>query len=446
MLIVTNQSRIQPTYVSKLTVQRSVIIFSLCLVGLTLLAIAVNLVNSVLLHRGYPYNTFLFDPWFRHSDLTQYYVRFKPPLQRGGVIGPGPAFNYPALALFVYVFFIRFFPKPTVGLAGFTAGAALLALLGLRGMLKDSTERGWWIDASLLAVAFCSYPFMILIDRANIEGVGWCFALLGLVFFVKERYLASALFFGAAVCVKPFPGLFFFLLLNRRRYKEIAAAIIEIVAVNLILLRAIGPTIASAYRMLNEGVGAFRDNYVATVRFREMGFDHSLFSCLKWIMRLLGLQTDYKFQNSLLTAYHAWLVLSLLIIFVAGYYFRSKPVLNQLFAIVLLILLLPPVSYDYTLIHLYLPWGVFMIFLVRDIGQGRIRLSLRQCLWILIPCAILMAPQSYLIIDEAGFGGQVKALTLVVLFFVVARTDLPCTLFHELPACGTTGTAAVPAS
>jgi hypothetical protein len=409
-------------------------------VGLTLLAILINLINSAILHRGYPYNTFLFDPYFRHTDLAQYYVRFKPPLPGGGVIGPGPAFNYPALGLFVYVVFIRLFPKPTVALAGFTAAAALFGFLALRRMLNVSGANRWWIDASLVAAGLCSYPFMILIDRANIEGVAWCFAVLGLIFFIKERYLVSALFFGAAVCIKPFPGLFFFLLLNRRRYKEIATALVAILGVNLILLKAIGPTISSAYRMLNQGVGAFLDNYVATVRFREIGFDHSLFSCLKWLVRVLGLQTDYVIQNSLLTAYRVWLVLSLVIILAAGYYFWRKPVLNQLFAVVLLILLLPPVSYDYTLIHLYLPWGVFMIFLVRDVGRGRIRFSLRQCLWILIPCAILMAPQSYLIVNEAGFGGQVKAITLVILFVINARIDLPCTLFNELPACGTTGT------
>ena len=121
------------------------------------------------------------------------------------------------------------------------------------------------------------------------------------------------------------------------------------------------------------------------------------------------------------------------ILIACGFYFWRKPLLNQLFAVVLLILLLPPVSGDYTLLHLYLPWGVFMIFLVRDVGRGRIDFSLKKSLRIIIPCAVILTPQSYLTLQGGGFAGQIKALVLIALLFAIARIDMPSSFFNELP-------------
>jgi hypothetical protein len=156
------------------------------------------------------------------------------------------------------------------------------------------------------------------------------------------------------------------------------------------------------------------------------------------VKRLIGLSIGWHRQyvpdSTLLKAYTVWLPVSGLILIACGYYFWRKPVLNQLFAVVLLILLLPPISADYTLTDIYLPWGVFMIFLIRDVGRGRVDFSLNKCLWILLPITVLVTPQSYLTIAGGGFAGQVKALALMLLLFVIARVDMPCSLFNELPS------------
>ena len=416
-------------------VKRSLLIFCRCVVALTAIAWAACLISARVFHRGYPFSSFVFAPEVRFTDLTDLYAKIRNLGSGGQALASGlPLINYPAPALYVYAFFIRLFPQPVLAFILFTAVATLIALLLLRRKLVGSGTDDRLIDLTLLTTAVCSYPFMYLIDRANLEGVVWVFVVLGLILFVDGRFLTSSLFFAAAVCIKPFPILFFFIFLRRRRYKEIGIAFAAICVTNLAALKAVGPSIPIALRALQPGTQSYFNNYIVAFRSLEETFDHSVFSCIKQIVGLgIGKHLQYVPNGELLRAYMIWLPVGGAILIACGVYFWRKPVLNQLFAVVLLILLLPPISGDYALVELYLPWGVFIIFLIRDVGNGRIDFSLRKCLWILIPCAIVMTPQSYLTFQNGGFAGQVKALVLVLLLFAVARIDMPSSLFHELP-------------
>ena len=196
----------------ELIVKRSLLAFCWCSVTLTVLAWGISLFCSLYLHKVFPFNTQLFNPIVRFSDLTDYYARMRNLSAGGGILNAGtPQFNYPAPAVYVFAFFICLFRQPVVALLGFTAGAALSALLILRRRLTGVGTDSRQIDVMLAVTALCSYPFQFLIDRGNLEGVVWFFAFLGLVLFARGRYLISALLFAAAVCIKPFPALFFFL-------------------------------------------------------------------------------------------------------------------------------------------------------------------------------------------------------------------------------------------
>jgi len=425
-------------------VKTSLLVFCASLAALTLLAWGISFICARFLHLGYPFNTPLHDPAWRFSDLSENYHMIRNLSAGGGILKslpPGGMFNYPAPALYVMAFFIDLFPSPVAALLSFDVGAVLVALLVLlKAALKGTAVSARWIVCTLLFTALCSYPFAFLIDRANLEGVVWFFTFIGLAFFVGKRYMTSALFFAAAICVKPFPALFILLFLRRRRYREIAVATVAIVAANLLAMAALGPTIAIAYRDLQWGVREYVKVVVTSYPIQEMGFDHSFFSCVKDVIRLsLGWPRIDTLHGVFTTAYLIWLPLSLLIVVACGVFFWRKPVLNQLFAIVLMMLLIPPCSYDYVLTHLYLPWGVFVIFLVRDVARGRVKFSLGNCLWILIPCAVLMTPQTYLTLTWEGFAGQLKAVAEIVLLFVVAHIDMPASLFGELPPDGSDG-------
>src|ERR1700733_7383988 len=91
-------------------IKTSLLVFCSCLVGLTVIAWGISFFCRLYLHLGFPFSTPLFDPAFRFSDLTDFY----PEVQDIKVGSSGLILNYPAPALYVYVFFIRFFPNPVI--------------------------------------------------------------------------------------------------------------------------------------------------------------------------------------------------------------------------------------------------------------------------------------------------------------------------------------------
>jgi O-antigen ligase len=111
---------------------------------------------------------------------------------------------------------------------------------------------------------------------------------------------------------------------------------------------------------------------------------------------------------------------------------RRMPVLNQVLALTTLSILLPFVSFEYTLVHLIVPFILLLIFLVTDIASGVVPLKRSEILALLIPFAILFAPLSFLIFFSVGFGAQIKALVLVHLVILCLRIPLPSSLFGDL--------------
>jgi hypothetical protein len=121
-------------------------------------------------------------------------------------------------------------------------------------------------------------------------------------------------------------------------------------------------------------------------------------------------------------------VIAPLIAFTTFLWFRKKFVLNQTFAIVLVILLLAPVSADYTSWLLYLPFSVWVYWLVRDVTVGAVNVTLRSILAIGLPLAILFTPQNYV-----GYSaGTLHTLLLFFLLAVAAVVPMPCSIFTEI--------------
>jgi len=234
--------------------------------------------------------------------------------------------------------------------------------------------------------------------------------------------------------MKIFPGLFLLLFIPKRRFKELAAAATVGVAATLVSLALIGPDIGEANRSIAAGLNAFRDIYVLHYRAWEIGFDHSLFGCVKQVLALAT--RDVESVDRMLPSV-AWVYGAAVSIGFGTLYLlriRKLPLMNQLFALVIAMIALPYVSYDYTLVYLYLAWGCLLVFLVRDVLPGRARMSARQAMAFLAPCAVVFTPQSYLILFPPAIisvGGQVKAVALMVLLWSAVRIPLPSSIFGE---------------
>ena len=86
-------------------------------------------------------------------------------------------------------------------------------------------------------------------------------------------------------------------------------------------------------------------------------------------------------------------------------------------------IILPPVSYDYTLLHLYTAWVPLVLLLIEEWReQGR---STRGTAALVLCFALLLAPLNEFILRGESLGGQIKCLALLGLALTILRFPFP---------------------
>ncbi len=196
-------------------------------------------------------------------------------------------------------------------------------------------------------MAFC-YPAAFLLDRGNFEIFVWAAVLTGVFLYVRGRFTLCGLAFGLAAAFKIYPVLLLGLLLYRRSVRAFLIGLATATSCTALSLWWSGPTFLEAARGFAGGIGGFQQSYAGTLRFAEIRYDHSLFS----VVKVLAVHTGRSFQQYSHTYYLVGAV------FFGGLYvfrIRRGPWLNHLVFLTICMILLPPVSYLYTLVHLYVP-------------------------------------------------------------------------------------------
>ncbi len=92
---------------------------------------------------------------------------------------------------------------------------------------------------------------------------------------------------------------------------------------------------------------------------RPSGFDHSLFSLIKVLSH--GLHPNLQLLLS-------WYIPTFAMLGLGLYFFRIRklPPVNQLLALTICFLLMPPISGDYTLLNLYAPFGALVLIATQN--------------------------------------------------------------------------------
>jgi hypothetical protein len=383
-------------------------------------ALAAIFVQGCLLHKAYPYNTFLFRPEIHFTDFTIFDARFAiwDGSERFYEV-PGFPFNYPAPLLACFLAYWKLTPHPV---AAYLATVILFALAAGTLLVFRRPALRWPVAVTLLG----SYPLMFMLDRANVEGLVWIALATAVFAFARQRFTTSAILFGVAAGMKIFPAALLLIFWNKRRYRYFPIGVASAIVCNIAALALAGPSISKALRHILAGMDFFRHFEILTYRPDQIGFEHSLFSCVKQVLHL-ALHSSRRTDELLPAACLPYLVAAAAI-FAALYLFsiRKLPILNQFFILTACSILLPFVSYDYTLVHMYIPWAAFLIYLTTE---GAV--SVGRALAFLIPCAVLFAPLSWMLFQGGGCGGQVKALALVALIAAAVKIPLPTSLFGE---------------
>ena len=166
------------------------------------------------LHRGYPYNTFLYTSLHRFGDLTQIvdYASLPSPYQSiwGGYLPT--SYNFAALFLL--------FPIRTGTLIYLAIGAlglwgcVLSALRPIFFQRQQALLSGWSTIALGTALTWISYPLLISMDRANIELIMGLLVALAMLCFRKQRHDLGLISLFPAICFKLYPCLLLLLFLR----------------------------------------------------------------------------------------------------------------------------------------------------------------------------------------------------------------------------------------
>jgi len=385
--------------------------------ALTVLCLFVEVFCARILHAHYPYTWPLMPALDPFRDFYLYEPRFTFFHSPAFFTYQGWEYLYPAPLSVVYRLFY-FLPHSTECFlatlsASFLAATILLGrALAARGLALPS------VFAILVITVLCSYPFFFEFEQANLEFIVWIFIASGLWAFLRGRGYTAAACFGIAGAMKIFPLVFLGLFLSRRQYRELATTLLTTALTTLATLWLLCPNLAVSWHGTQAGVARFRELYI--LRYSEVGFDHSLFALPK---AMLGFSKFFTHSptppgpEALARMLAVYLPLFALVGVVLYFtLIRRLPVINQVLCLFIASILLPPVSYDYTLIHLYAPWALLLLFTVET--RDRFTPGLTAA----FTCfAILLAPETEIILHKHSFGGQIKAITLVALMVIALR-------------------------
>jgi len=272
-----------------------------------------------------------------------------------------------------------------------------------------------------------SYPLAFEFRVANLEMVLFVFVAAGVWLFFSERENAAAILFGAAAAMKYYPVIFLGLFLAKKRYLPILVGLTSAIGVMLLGLAVVTPSFRLSLRGAREGLQFFKNEYVLQRRFAETPFDHSIFSQIKSLVHRPWLPTPES--SHILMAY-----LGIVTVVGAALFFlriRKLPVINLLLCLTIAAITLPPVSYDYTLLYLYIPFAA-VVLRIRVPNVDRRLVTLAMVLF-----AIVFSYETEFMGGLLLFDAQIKFIALAFLFVLALVYPLPD---HDRPLPGSKST------
>ncbi len=385
---------------------------------LTLIAAATKFVCTYVLRLPWVYDFYLFPKQFRLTDFYCFVPRFRDFHHAtffSHNLAHGMLFTYPAPNALAYEFFYR-----SGGLAVYVACGAAAVIWAAIAFVGGLQRAGLSRQTALLFVGLCallSYPLLFNFYVGNSEIVVGVALGLGLYCFLTEKTWAAAVLLGIAASLKIYPLLFLVLFLKKKQYRALAVALCVFVFANLVGLKLMSGSIMTAWHGVQEGLKFYETNYALTVSGHDLGIDHSLFAEMKGLINMSS--SPYPSLATMTVIMRVFLVVCG--VSVLGIYagrIRKLPMLNQVLCLCILVMLFSPGSKEYTLMNLYVPWGM-LVFLA--IEAWRQRRAIPGMVAALACCTLLFAPLNEFLVHGIVLSGPIKGVVLAVLLVVGLR-------------------------
>jgi len=350
------------------------------------------------------------------NDLFGDLLQFFPAFQHAHTAGffRSTAFStvaYPPLGAILYALMYSFGHPLTFYLGIF----ALWLGLAIEGARRWLIRHGISPAAAILfplTIAAVSFPIEGLVQRGNIELFVWVFTATGIWAFLRDRNKTAAVLWGLAAATKLYPIILLVLLATKLRFRAFVLGLTTFVTASVLSMEYVGPDMSTALRRSLRNVVGYQNIRASEWSVHEFSANHSAFILVKLVAFIVGWTTV-----NLTNLYY----LCGGLVFVALFFgkMRKMPVTNQVLMVTTFMVMFPPISYFYTLVHLYAPLLMLMFLAVRAQHASVHIPGLTGTILLYVPIfaafMIFTYPRALL------FGGLIQALMLVSLFLCAVQ-------------------------
>jgi hypothetical protein len=375
--------------------------------------------ESVYLNLPYPHNTFLFTPSDRFAD---FFVLYDVMQYRQPYIGDHPSAQYPFLNLISYGF--GSLPKIESFIIYIVLFIYVFLIFTILYTYSDDPKKH---ISEIFIITLLTYPILFTIDRGNLETLVMI-SLFAFVFsYQKKKYFLSTVFLAFAIAMKLFPIVLVVVYLSDKKYKEIFLTGLFTGLLTVISLLFFKGGFLENLTLLAGGANlVFLNRFLGGDLMVQRGV--SLFTLTKIFLIETNLLQKVNMSEFLGIYIKIAMVAGL---FIAAYVvFLEKEFWKKVAVLVVAMLLLPQVSADYKLIHVFIP--LFLFFN----APKRSRLD-----WVYIVLfGLLLIPKDYYwlgnVISDADVADIsisviINCIVLIAMLFLITCTGLKNWMFTQ---------------
>lgn len=306
---------------------------------------------GVLKGKPYPYTTFLFLPDARFSDYSDVirdshsldpYLEYK-------------SAQYPFLIILGYLFSLTSNNSYIFYLGLVSSMFIFFSFIYLRG-------KNWYTNAvPVFIISLLNYPFLLVVDRGNFESLLFVFLLLFLLFYTKKQYSISALILAFAISMKIYPAVLLVLFISEKRVRAIVTCLASTAVITFASLLCFRGGVLPNLEFLLQGSNISSNSIFTqftSINSSMVQRGVSLLTFIKIFYFETRLLPDFIKNNFM--SFYVVLAAILAVPVILYVIFVEKETWKKVTLLIFSILLLPTISADYKLLHIFIPLYLFI--------------------------------------------------------------------------------------
>lgn len=339
-------------YSRELSRSRKLKVITLVLFTGMALSLGYHLIQGKVMGYGAPFNTFLYDPGVRFSDYNQTYD-----YAVGVTKGKNPYLASMPSVYFPFTF-IMLYPLTLLAVKSSLFWYSVVTVFTFLFFVYNRTKNYVYPFVFTLL----SYPLIFLLDRGNIEGLLFLLLALFTYLYATRKYLLAVIALAMAISLKLYPAVLLVLLVSDRRFREAALCLFMVFVLSLaglmfLQLQIPGSTLQGLAGSFWASLGQFKSLYYGD---QGGGYGFAFNHTFNNLIRSLDIYVPFIRNTDLFIRIYSGIVLVLFML-LAWYVVKAEKVeWRKILLLVSAMIFFPYVSFDYTLINLYLPLLLFL--------------------------------------------------------------------------------------